>query len=152
MQLQLLASMRRIEGRCSSALGAIATDFEAGNNDMKAAIPLDLAFQSVEQIALEFSNAPATQAGHMDVIAPRTPFIEMLLALEVHEVKFIHKSMALQQAEGTVNSHAIDIGINLARSPQDLGGVQMLLRNLDDRQDSPALASHAQAARHEFSL
>ena len=56
---------------------------------MKAAIALDLTFETIEEIALEFHDLPATKACHVNVIALGASFVEMLLALHVHEIEFI---------------------------------------------------------------
>lgn len=73
-----------------AAFGAVAANFQPADNDVEAALALDLALQPIEKIALELRNFPAAQAGHVDVIAMRTAFVEMLLALHMHEVEFVN--------------------------------------------------------------
>jgi hypothetical protein len=78
--------------RCNSvrqpplALSAVAPDFQAADDDVEPAVPLDLAFQTVEQIAFKLRDLPATQAGHVDVVALRSALIVMLLSLQMHEI------------------------------------------------------------------
>ena len=50
---------------------------------MKLAIALDLALDAIEQVALEFLHFPATQAGHVHVIALRTAFVKMPFPLHM---------------------------------------------------------------------
>lgn len=88
-----------VENRSTrAALSAVATDLETADDDVKSAIALNLAFQPVKKIALEFGNLTASQTGHVDVIALRTTLVEMLLPLHVHEIQFVDEAMALQQA------------------------------------------------------
>src|ERR1700691_977994 len=119
---------------------------------MELAIALDLALQPVEKVALEFHDLAATQAGHVDVVALWPPLIKVLLALHVHEVEFIHQAMPLEQLESAIHRDSIYLGIEFARSAQNLAGVEMLFRGLDNAEDGTALMCHAQAARHQFGL
>jgi hypothetical protein len=86
------------------------------------------------------------------MVTPGAAFVEVLFPFHMHEVKFVHKAMALQQVERPINRYAINVRIDFARPSQDLGGVQMLLCDFDDSQDCSPLARHAQTAGHEFSL
>jgi hypothetical protein len=67
-----------------AALSAIATDFQPTHEDVKLAVALYLTLKPVEQITLKFSNLSAAQASHVNMIAPRPPLVEVLLALHVH--------------------------------------------------------------------
>ena len=44
--------------RRGAALGAIAANFQAGDDDMKPAIALDLSLEAVEEVAFEFRILP----------------------------------------------------------------------------------------------
>jgi hypothetical protein len=76
----------RLTGRDGATLGAISTNLKTGHHDVKLAIALDLSFKTVEKIALKFCYFSAAQAGHMDVVALRTAFIEVFFALQMHEI------------------------------------------------------------------
>ena len=78
-----------------AALSAVSADFKAADEDVEVALALDLSFEAVEQIAFKFGNLSATQASHMNVIALRPSLIKVLLALHVHQVKFVNQSVAL---------------------------------------------------------
>jgi len=119
---------------------------------MKSAVALNLALQTVEQIALEFHNLAAAQAGHVDMIALRPALIEVFLALHVHEIELIDQSMALQQTERAVHGNPIDLRIQFARATENLAGVEVLFGSFDDAENRASLPRHAQAARHQFSL
>ena len=80
-----------------AALRAIASDFQARNDDVEVAIALNLPLQAVEEVALEFRDLAATQASHMNVVALGPPLIKMLFALHVHEIKLIYQAMPLEQ-------------------------------------------------------
>ena len=111
----------------AAAIRTVAAAFEASHNNVKAAVALDLSFQAIEQITFELGNFPATQACHVNVIALRTPFVEVLFALHMHQVEFVNQAMALEQAEGAINGDAINPWIKLACLAQDLTGIKMLL-------------------------
>jgi len=88
----------------------------------------------------------------VDVIALRAAFVIMFFSLHVHQIEFIDQAMPFEQTKSAVNRHAVNMRIEPARVTQDLAGVEMLLRGLDDAQNGTALPGHAQAARHEFCL
>jgi len=71
-------------------LRAISADLQPAHHNVKPAFALNLALQPVEQVAFEFCDLSAAQAGHVDVVPLRPALIEMLLSLHVHEVEFIH--------------------------------------------------------------
>ncbi|HSS99262.1 MAG TPA: hypothetical protein VLK33_19640, partial [Terriglobales bacterium] len=60
-----------------TAIGAISTTLQAGNNDMELAVALNLPFQSIKEIALKFSNLSAPETCHVNVIALRTALVKM---------------------------------------------------------------------------
>src|SRR5215467_11836743 len=78
----------------SAAGRAVAADFKAAHDDVKLAVALDLALEAVEQIAFEFRDLAAAQAGHVDVITLRPALVIVLLALHVRQIKFVDKAMA----------------------------------------------------------
>ncbi len=100
-----------------TALGAVAAHFQARDQDMETAIALNLAFEPIEQDTLEFRNAAAPQARHVDMVTLGSSFVEVLFAFHVHVVKFIYQAMALEQAERPVNRDAIDMRVDFARPP-----------------------------------
>jgi hypothetical protein len=76
--------------RIAATASAVAPDFEPANHNMKMAVPLDLAFQAIKQIALKLGDASAAEASHMDVVALRPPLVEVLFSLQVHQIEFIN--------------------------------------------------------------
>src|SRR5207245_11750118 len=70
--------------RQAAATRAVAADLHTCNQNMELALALDLPFETVEKIALELQDFPATQACHVQMIALRPTFVKMLLPLEVH--------------------------------------------------------------------
>jgi len=119
---------------------------------VKAAVTLDLPLETVEEIALKLHDLPAPQARHMDVVPLRPSFVEMLLTLQVHEVKFVHQAMALEQTQGSIDSYLVNSGIEFARATQQLARVEMLFGGLDHAKYGAPLTSHAQSPRHQFGL
>ena len=119
---------------------------------MEAAVALDLSLKPVEEIAFEFRDLAAAQAGHMDVVTLRTALVVMLLSLHVHEIEFIDQAMSLEQSEGAIDGDAVDVGIKAAGVAQDLAGVEMLFSGFDHAENGATLVGHAQAAGHQFGL
>ena len=76
-------------------MGAVAANFQTGDDNVKAAIPLNLTLQPIKQITFEFGNLAAAQARHVNVVALRTPLVEVFLALHVHQVEFVDQAMPL---------------------------------------------------------
>ncbi len=73
----------------------MATDFEAGDQNMEVAVALDLAFDAVEEVALELLHLAAAQAGHVHVVALRATLVEVALALDVQQVELVDQAVAL---------------------------------------------------------
>ena len=138
--------LQQLFGGIGAAIRAVSAHFQAADYDVKAAVAFDLTLKAVEEIAFKFHDLAATQAGHMDVIALRTPLVEVLLALHVHKIEFVNESMPLQELEGAVNGNAIDGGIKLAGMAQDLRSIKVLLGVLDHAEDGATLPSQAKAA------
>src|SRR5713226_5561622 len=69
--LQPVATRQESSWEQATAARAVTAHFQAGNDNVKLALALDLAFQPVKQITLKFHDLAATQAGHVDMIALR---------------------------------------------------------------------------------
>jgi hypothetical protein len=137
---------------CSAALGAVTANFEPADDDVEPALALDLSLEPVEQIAFEFRNFSASKAGHVDVIALWAAFVEVLLALHMHEVEFVNQTVAFQEIQRAIHSHAIDAWIEPPRLAKNLRGIQMLLRGFNHAENGPSLVRHSQATGHQFGL
>jgi hypothetical protein len=119
---------------------------------VEAAFALDLALETVEEVAFEFRNLPASQARHMNVVPLRTPFIEVFLTLHVHKVEFVNQAVALEQVQSAIDRDAINAGIEATGLAKDLRRIEVLLGSLYHAENGTALVRHAEAARHKFSL
>jgi hypothetical protein len=135
--------LRLIRG---AALGAITTDFQPGDYNMEAAVSLNLPLQAIKEIAFEFRNLAAAQARHVDVVPLWAAFVEVLLALHVHQVEFVHKSVPLQEAQSAIHGYPVNSGVHLSRVAKDLRGIKVLLRIFDNFEDGAALPGQAKAA------
>src|SRR5262249_39609037 len=94
----------------------------------------------------------AAQAGHVHVVAAGAAFVEVTLALEMHQVQLVDEALAFKQADGSVNGDAVDGRIDAPGFPQDLSGIEMLFGSLNDAQDGATLPGQADAAIHELRL
>lgn len=116
----------------SAAFRAVAADFQPAHDDVEPTVAFDLTLEAVEEVALELDDLAATQAGHMNMIALRTPLVIMLLALHVHEVEFVDQPVAFEQFQGSIYRHPVNAGIQFAGVAQDLRCIQVLLCGFDD--------------------
>jgi hypothetical protein len=129
-------------------LGTITAYFHPAYNNVKLAVALNLAFQTVEEITFKFFNLAAAQAGHVQVVTLRSAFIEVLFALEVHEVEFVDQAVALQQLQRSVNRYPVNGGIEFSGFPEQLAGVEVLLGGFNHAENGSPLSGHADAPRH----
>ena len=127
-------------------MGAVPADFQTRNEDVEAAILFDLLLQPFKTVADKFRDLPATQAGHVNVVASQAPFVVVALAVDVHEVEFVDKAMTLEQAQGAVHRTTVDAGVEFLGLAENLAGVEMLAGSLHDAEDGAALLRHADAA------
>jgi hypothetical protein len=144
-QLQLLSGG-------GAAIAAIATHFETAYYNVKAAFALNLSLEAIEEIAFEFRNLPAAQAGHVNVVALGTPFIKVLLALHMHQVELVNQPVTLQKFERAVNRNLVDPWIEVAGVAQNLRCVEMLLGGLYHAENGPALVGQSKTARGQRRL
>ena len=63
-----------------AAVGAETAYFCAGHCDFDAAIAGDLGFQLLVELAFEFADFAATNAGYVDVVPRAVAFVEMAVA------------------------------------------------------------------------
>src|SRR5215472_6971041 len=140
----------------SSFLGAatftVAADLQPCHQDAETALPCHRVFQLIEQLAFELDDFAAAQAGHVHMIAPGPAFVEVTLALDMHQVQFVDQALPFEQADGPVDGDAVDGRIDAPRFPQDLSRIQMLFGSLNDAQDGATLPGQTDAAVHQLRL
>src|SRR5258708_14335273 len=93
---------------CGAALRTVTADFESGDDDVEAAISLNLPLQSIEKVTLKFSNLATAQTCHVDVVALRAALVEVFLALHMHQVRFVNQSVSLEQSQGAIHPDPVD--------------------------------------------
>ena len=91
-----LRSFVPVEAALLAAILAVAAYFRAGQCDLDAAIVFDLFLQFFVELRLEFADLAAFQTGYMDVVAGAVAFVEVLVAAQVQEIKFVDKAVALE--------------------------------------------------------
>src|SRR5215470_3917148 len=88
----------------------------------------------------------------MHVVPSGAPLVKVPLALDVHQIQFIDQALALEHSNGAVHGNTINAGVNFARSPQNLPGVEVLSGGFDDAEDSAALASQTDSTLQQLRL
>src|SRR6185437_11084267 len=124
---------------CAAALLAESAELQPADLDAEAAGRLHLLLQALERLGLVLDDAPAAEARQVQMAVLAADFIEMLFALQVHEVEFIHQPQLLQQPERAVDGGQVDAGVpRLGLLPQGFG-VQMARGALDHVHQQPPL-------------
>lgn len=114
------------------------SNLQAHNLNLKSVHRGDLLFQSLKGLRCKFQNFAALKAGKMKMVPLGPHLVVMLLAAQVHQIKFINHAQFLEQVNGAIDGRAVDIWILLAGMAQKLCRVQMRSRALDGlNQDSP---------------
>jgi hypothetical protein len=100
---------------CDAAISTITANFEARNDDVKAAIAMDLSFEAIEKITFKLGNFAASETSHVDVIPLRTTFVKMFFALQVHEVELVDKALPFEKIQGAIDGDATICGSSFGR-------------------------------------
>jgi hypothetical protein len=132
--------------------GAISGDFQSRHHDPEPAVFLHLPLESLENIAHEFQALARAQTSQVDVIPVQLALVIMILAMDVHEVRFVDQPVPLQQLEGAADRAATHAGIQLLGLAQELGGIQVFGRNLHHAQDGAPRLRHPDSALREVGL
>src|SRR2546428_3591556 len=141
-------SLRSIAGgdRLGAAVLAVAADLHARHGNADAGVPLHLAFELLEELALYFPHFSATQAGHVDVVARAVAFVVMAMAVDVQKIELVEQAVALQHLQGAIDGHAMHARIDLLGAFQEGVGGQVLFGLIHDVQQDAPLAREPHAA------
>jgi hypothetical protein len=121
------------------AIGAVAADFRAGEEDLEAKDLLDLIANLDERFAEKLFDFAATQADDVGVLALHPSFVVVLIAGVVHEVEFVDQTANLEHFERSIDGDAIEFGVLEARHLVKAFGIQMLAGLIDQVQQNFAL-------------
>src|ERR1700682_334086 len=86
------------------------------------------------------------------MVPPWPAFVEVFLALHMHQVEFVNQAVPFQKSKRAVDRDPVNLRVETAGTPQQLAGIEVLLGGFHHAEDGAALTRHAQSARHEFSL
>lgn len=145
-----LLSALRARPRQRAALAAPPADLQARDANVKSLLARYLRLQPLEQRACELLDPAALEASQMHVIDVGFRFVEVFLAVQVHEVQLIDQTQFLQQLNRPVNGRPIDVFVALPRQFQQSCGVQVAIGGLDGFDKDPALARDANASQGQF--
>ena len=73
-----------------STLVAVTAGFHPNNFDTKATLAFDLPLQFLEKGTFKFLNTTTFEASQVNMIAAGLRLVEVLPALQMHEVKLVH--------------------------------------------------------------
>ena len=113
---------------CSSAHCTVPADFEPRNQHPEPAILFHLLLQLFELVADKLRDFSATQTSHVNMISPRSTFVIMSFAVDVHQVEFVNQSVPFEQPQRSVYRAAVNSRVEPLRLTQNLAGIQMFVR------------------------
>jgi hypothetical protein len=128
------------------AVVADATYFGAGDGDEELAVPGDLVFKLVVEVAFEFADLAAAQTGHVNVIARAMGFVIVAITAQMQQVEFVDEAVFFEQIDGAVDSDEMHVLVQFLGALEDLIDVEMLFGVVHDLEDDAALAREADAA------
>jgi hypothetical protein len=135
-----------------SAVRAEAADFGPGDRNFEVAIERDLFLQLFVELALEFANLAAANAGDMDVVAGAMAFVEMAMSAEMQQIEFVDQTELLEQFEGAINSDARDFWVDLLRAFENFSRIEVPRSTFDYLKQDTALARQTNATGTKFAL
>ena len=130
----------------SQAIVADAAYFGARDGNLDAAVACDLVFQLIVEMALEFADFAAAEAGDVDVIARAVGFVIVAIAAQVEKVEFIDEALFLEEIDSAIDGDEMDFGADFLGAFEDLIDVEMLFGVVHDLENDAALAGEANAA------
>jgi len=125
------------------AMGAVAADLGACDQDLKAEMALDLFAQALQGFAEELFDAAAAQADDVSMLLFEAGFVVMLVAAVVHQVELIHQAAQLQHLQGAVDRDAVDFGVTLLGHAIELLDIQVRAGAVDQFEQNLPLSSEA---------
>jgi hypothetical protein len=128
-----------------SAFATAPADLQPGDSNVEPFLTGDLGFQAFEQRAGDFLDPSTFEAGEMNMIDVGFRFVEMLLAIQMHQVEFINQPQLLEKVERSIYRRPVDLAVSLLRQRQQRRGIQVTIRLLDRLDQYPPLAGNAHA-------
>jgi hypothetical protein len=110
---------------------------------MEALLPGNFRLQPLEQRTGEFLNAATLEARQMHVVNIGLRLIEMLLAVQVHQVKFINQPHLLEKINRSVDCCPVNLPVTLSCHGQQCRSVQVTIRLLDRFDQDSSLPGNA---------
>lgn len=135
--------------RCT-ALAATPTHFQSNDSNVESFLTGYFRLQALEQRTGEFFNPPTLKTRQMNVIHVGLRFVEMLLPVQVHQVKFINQPQLFQEFESSVHGRSVYPPVMLPCQRQQRGCVKMAVSFLNRFQQYFSLPGDADAPQRQF--
>lgn len=120
------------------AVGAITSDFGAGEKNLETEMRFNLAAEPLQGITEILFDLAAAQANDVRVLLLHAGFVIVLVARPMHKIELVHKAGFLQHFQRPVDGDAIDLGVLLLREGVKTFGVEVQSGLIDEfQQDSP---------------
>lgn len=128
------------------AMRAVAADFGTGEEYFEAEVKLDLTAQFLQGLAEEFLDLAAPEADDVRVLLLHPRFVVVLVAADVHQVKFVDEAAGFEHLEGAVDGDAIELGVLLFGHEVQPLGVEVLSGFVDEVEQDLPLPGKADAS------
>src|SRR5215469_11459988 len=120
-------------------MGTIAAHLRSRENDLKSEMRFDLTPQALQGLPEKLLDFSAVQADHVGMFLLAARFVIMLLARLMHQVELVHQTAFLQQLQGAVNGHAVELRVALLRHLKQTLGIKVLAGLVDEIEQDSAL-------------
>jgi hypothetical protein len=113
------------------AMGTIAANFGAGDEDFETEVGFDLFAEAGEGLAEKLFDFAAAEANDVGVFLLEAGFVVVLVAAVVHEVEFIDESAVLEHFQRAVDGDAIELGILSLGETKEFLGIEVFSGTID---------------------
>src|SRR5581483_3554083 len=99
--------------------------FRPGNRNFHSEVAFDLRLELLIKPAFEFPDLATLQASNVNVVARTVSFVIVAVAAQVQKVQLVDQAMLLQQVNGAIDGHQMDVRIDDFGPLEDLIDVQV---------------------------
>lgn len=129
-----------------TAFRTIAADFRARNRDFDATVLGDLTLEFLVELAFEFADFSAADAGNVDMVARAMTFVKVAVSAKMQQIELVNQAVALEQINRAIHGDTCDAGIKFLGALEDFACVQMAAGRLHYLQKYTALAGEPDSA------
>jgi hypothetical protein len=111
-----------------------------------------LLLQVFVELAFEFTDFSALNAGYVNMIARAVAFVVMTMPSEMEKVQLVDQPVVFEQFQGAIDGYTRNFGVDLLSLLQDFGGVHMANSRFNYLNDDAALTREANVPGAKLAL